>query len=188
MRLPAGEFRTRRLVFGPGGGDPVEVRFSGADPAVLRALGDEAIERINETSTMMRFVRSNWREQEIDTLYHRRDRVPTLTVMGNIPADVTATVARNEIVDVIESMELPIGYKMEWGGEFESSGDAQTLDHLVAGADVGEWRCDRVAGDRFPIQLYRAFGSAEPVWHVDQERHRSGRGNRHRAARGRRVV
>lgn len=209
--LPAGEFRTRRLVFGPGGGDPVEVRFSGADPAVLRALGDEAIKRINETSTMMRFVRSNWREQEIvikpiyatnraqtagisrdevtqsmlfatdgftggvyreddrqipivmrvdpdaglsildqlqysstsgesvpmdqlidgfdyevqDTLYHRRDRVPTLTVMGNIPADVTATVARNEIVDVIESMELPIGYKMEWGGEFESSGDAQ---------------------------------------------------------------
>ncbi len=209
--LPGGMFRTQRLVFGPGGGDPVAVRFSGADPAVLRSLGDEAIKRINETSTSLRFVRSNWHQQEVvikpvyatnraqtagisrddvarsmlfategyvggvyreedrqipivmrvdpdagltimdqllyssstggvapmdqlidgleyevqDTLYHRRDRVPTLTVMGNLPADVTATVARNEIVDVIESMELPIGYKMEWGGEYESSGDAQ---------------------------------------------------------------
>ena len=41
--FPEGEFRTKRLVFGPGGGDPIAVRFSGSDPKVLRSLGHEAI-------------------------------------------------------------------------------------------------------------------------------------------------
>ena len=38
-RLPAGEFRTERLAFGPGGGSPIAVRFSGPDADVLRSLG-----------------------------------------------------------------------------------------------------------------------------------------------------
>ncbi len=209
-RFPEGEFRTKRLVFGPGGGDPIQVRFSGPDPRVLRSLGEDAIRRLEAASPNILLPRHNWREQEpvlkpvyatdraqtagvtreniadalqfstdglqmgvfrerdrlipivvrrapeetyniydqvvfsssagkflpleqmidgIDvevenTLVHRRDRLPTLTVGADIPPDMTAATVFAEIRDTIEAMEIPPGYLMEWGGEHESSGDA----------------------------------------------------------------
>jgi len=209
--MPAGQLRTRRLVFGPGGGDPIEVRFSGADPEVLRALGQEAIDRIQGATDNVLYLRTDWYKQEVvlkplyatnraqtagisretvaqtmlfgtdgsaggvyregdrqipiivrtnpdagltlsdqivfssgaggfipldqvidgfdyevqDTIFHRRDRLPTLTVVGNIAPDQTAANVRNEIVETIEAMELPLGYKIAWGGEYESSTNAQ---------------------------------------------------------------
>ena len=59
-----------------------------------------------------------------DTLLHRRDRVPTLTVGADIPVDLTAATVFAEIQSTIEEMQLPPGYTMEWGGDHESSGDA----------------------------------------------------------------
>jgi len=209
--LPGAEFRTRRLVFGPGGGNPIEVRFSGSDPVVLRRLGDEAIALLEEASDDLIDLRTDWREPELvvkpiyatdraqsagisrddianalrfetdgisagvfregerlipiyvkhpedselgledqlvysesgdrllpidqvtdgftfevqDTLYHRRDRVPTLTVGADIPTYRTAAEVQAQITDVIEAMEIPEGYTMEWGGELESSSEAQ---------------------------------------------------------------
>lgn len=209
--FPEGEFRTKRLVFGPGGGDPIQVRFSGADPAVLRQLGDEAITILTNASDDLYDLRTNWREQEFalqpvyatnraqtagidredvaaallfatdgvaagvfrererlipiivrkprdkddnlmdqvvyssgsngvlpieqvldgfdydiqDTLVHRRNRVLTLTVGADIPVDQTAATVHTQIRAAVEAMELPLGYTMEWGGEFESSSDAQ---------------------------------------------------------------
>ena len=209
--LPGAEFRTRRLVFGPGGGNPIEVRFSGSDPVVLRRLGDEAIALLEEASDDLIDLRTDWREPELvvkpiyatdraqsagisrddianalrfetdgisagvfregerlipiyvkhpedstlgledqlvysesgdrllpidqvtdgftfevqDTLYHRRDRVPTLTVGADIPTYRTAAEVQAQITDVIEAMPIPEGYKMEWGGELESSSEAQ---------------------------------------------------------------
>ncbi len=208
--LPGGEFRTERLVFGPGGGAPIEVRFSGADPAVLRALSTEAMGIMDGTSDKLLHLRTNWREQELvlepiyaeeraqaagisrddvaaslrlgsegirggtyregerqipimlrvnedadislvdqvvfsessgafvpleqviegldvitdNTLYYRRDRLPTITVQADIPAEFTAATVHAEIRDAIEAMTLPIGYRMEWGGEFENSANA----------------------------------------------------------------
>ncbi|MBF9033996.1 AcrB/AcrD/AcrF family protein [Rhodobacterales bacterium HKCCE2091] len=208
--LPVGEFRTERLVFGPGGGSPIEVRFSGQDPAVLRALGAEAMARMQAATDHVEHLRTDWREQELvlvpryatdraqaagvtrddvaqalrfatdgqaagvyregerlipivarvdprdgirlgdqviysdasnsfiplvqvidgfdyepqNTLVHRRDRVLTLTVQASIPPDVTAATVQAEVSDAIEAMPLPFGYAMEWGGEFEASGDA----------------------------------------------------------------
>ncbi|MFN3227852.1 MAG: efflux RND transporter permease subunit [Hyphomicrobiales bacterium] len=207
--LPAGEFRTERLVFGPGGGDPIEVRFSGSDPTVLRNLADQAIARLEEASPNILAPRTDWREQELvlrpsyavdraqtagitreavaqlfsfatdgitagayreddrllpiivrvaaedglspldqvvtsgsgtllpieqvvegyefevqNTLMHRRNRVPTITVGANIPTDMTAAQVHAEIRATIEAMPLPIGYRMEWGGEFENSANA----------------------------------------------------------------
>jgi multidrug efflux pump subunit AcrB len=209
-QFPEGEFRTKRLVFGPGGGDPIQVRFSGPDPQVLRQLGQEAIERLEAASANILMPRHDWREQEValkpvyatdraqtagvtreniadalrfstdgvqmgvfrerdrlipivvrrapeetyniydqvvfsassgstvpleqmidgidvvveNTLVHRRDRVPTLTVGADIPPDMTAATVFAEVRGSIEDIEIPAGYMMEWGGEHESSGDA----------------------------------------------------------------
>ena len=62
QNLPQGEFRAKRLAFGPGGGDPVQVRFSGADPAVLRDLADAAMVRLSEASPNIIDPRVDWRE------------------------------------------------------------------------------------------------------------------------------
>ena len=210
-RFPEGEFRTKRLVFGPGGGDPIQVRFSGPDPDVLRALGDQAMDLMASASPNVLNLRTDWREREIvlkpvyaadraqtagisrddiaqslqfatdgstggmfrdgdrlipiivrspegsdlslldqvvysgdtggflpieqvtdglrfepqDTMVHRRDRVTTLTVGADIPVDFTAAQVHAEVRDTIEAMELPHGYAMAWGGEFESSTEAQ---------------------------------------------------------------
>jgi multidrug efflux pump subunit AcrB len=55
----------------------------------------------------------------------RRDRRRTITVEANPPDGVPASVLRDDVLSQIEQMELPSGYSMEWGGEYESSRDAQ---------------------------------------------------------------
>lgn len=208
--MPEAEFRTERLVFGPGGGSPIEVRFSGTDPAVLRHLAGEAMARLDAASDNVMHLRTDWRERELviqpgyaddraqaaginredvanalrfasegitagtyregdrlipitvresrtdpvpfidqvifsstsgsfvpveqaidglqanwqDTLIHRRDRVQTITVQADIPPHRTAAEVFAEVQATIEDMELPRGYGFEWGGEHESSGDA----------------------------------------------------------------
>ena len=209
--LPQGEMRTKRLVFGPGGGDPVAARFSGPDPEVLRKLGIEAQAVMKEASDKITTTRTDWREQELvlrpryatdraqaagisrddvsktlltatdgaqagtyregerlipilvredpesdltlmdqviysdaaqafvpieqvldglefipeNTLVHRRDRVLTITVGADIVDGVTAATAFGEVRGAVEAMELPLGYKLEWGGDYESSSEAQ---------------------------------------------------------------
>lgn len=63
--LPEGEFRAKRLAFGPGGGNPIEARFSGSDPAVLRELAEKAAERLEAASDNIVAPRIDWREQEL---------------------------------------------------------------------------------------------------------------------------
>ncbi len=209
-RFPEGEFRTQRLAFGPGGGAPIEVRFSGSDPVVLRELGAQAMRRMAEASDNVRHMRTDWREKELilkpvyatdraqtagitrediadtfryatdgivsgvlrenerlipiivrkpresdvnlldhvvysqnadtflpvaqmvdrlaleaqNTLVHRRNRVSTLTVEVDIPSELTAAQVRAEVVGTIEAMDIPLGYRMAWGGEYENSADA----------------------------------------------------------------
>ena len=210
-QLPEGEFRTKRLVFGPGGGDPIQIRFSGSDPAVLRELATQAAQVLRDTTEDITSVRTNWREQELvikpiyateraqtagvdrqdiadmlqfatdgittglfrenerlipivvrraadeefglldqvvysstsdsfvpveqmvdgfvhetqNTLMFRRDRVPTITVGADIRTGLTAAQVQSQVTEVIEAMDIPVGYKMEWGGELENSSEAQ---------------------------------------------------------------
>ena len=212
MALPQGEFRAKRLAFGPGGGDPIEVRFSGSDPAVLRALATEAEARLAEASSDIIAPRIDWREMEQvlrpnyasdraqeagitrdniteamrfattginagvyregerqipiilradpdanllltdhviysdsaqdfvpfeqvtdglrfepqNTLLMRRDRVSTITVGADITKGLTAAQVQAQVQETIDTMPLPAGYRMEWGGEYESSTDAQS--------------------------------------------------------------
>lgn len=60
-----------------------------------------------------------------DTLIHRRDRIRTITVFAEPGLDETAAKAHARIAKAIEAIPLPDGYKLEWGGEFESANDAQ---------------------------------------------------------------
>lgn len=207
--MPDGEFRTSRLVFGPGGSAPVQVRYSGKDPEVLRNLADQAMRVMEEASPNILLPRTDWREQELvlrpnyvteraqtagisrddvasifnfatdgmragvyresdrqipiivrtspeaglsvmdqilatptgvlvpmeqivdgisyepqNTLIHRRNRVPTITVGADIPADLTASQVFNEVRAAVEAIEILAGYTMEWGGEYEASADA----------------------------------------------------------------
>lgn len=60
-----------------------------------------------------------------DTLIHRRNRVRTLAAQADpIPA-MTADQAFRHIRAKIEAIPLPTGYRLQWGGEYESSTDAQ---------------------------------------------------------------
>ncbi|MCZ4354865.1 efflux RND transporter permease subunit [Roseovarius aestuarii] len=63
--VPQGEFRVKRLAFGPGGGAPIEVRFTGRDPDVLRDLADEAMARMQAASDNIIAPRQDWREREL---------------------------------------------------------------------------------------------------------------------------
>jgi len=60
-----------------------------------------------------------------NTLIQRRNRVPTLTLQSDVPPDSTASAGLELIKDEIEALQLPPGYRMDWGGEFESSSNAQ---------------------------------------------------------------
>ncbi|WP_069300672.1 efflux RND transporter permease subunit [Neptunicoccus sediminis] len=209
--LPQGEFRAKRLAFGPGGGDPIQVRFSGTDPVVLRELAQQAATRLTEASPNIVAPRIDWREMEqvlrplyatdrakeagiarddltgtllfategkrtgifregerqipivmradpdaelaltdhliysesgqtyvplaqiIDgftfdpqnTLVMRRDRRLTITVGADVAKGLTAAEVQAEVQNTIDTMPLPAGYNMAWGGELESSTEAQ---------------------------------------------------------------
>ncbi|UWQ04529.1 efflux RND transporter permease subunit [Aliiroseovarius crassostreae] len=208
--FPEGEFRVERLIFGPGGGAPIQVRLSGSDPEMLRHLAEQTAQVMRDTSDNLLNMRIDWREQELtitpiyatnraqsagvsrddiaqalafstdgvragtyrererlipiisrrpadgeynlnnqlvyssvkggylpieqvtdgfdlrveNTQFNRWNRVPTITVGADIPADLTAASVHSEIRAAVEAMDLPIGYSMEWGGEFENSSKA----------------------------------------------------------------
>ncbi len=209
--VPQGEFRAKRLAFGPGGGDPIQARFSGSDPEVLRILAEEAANRLSTASPDIIAPRIDWREREQvlradyavdraqeagisrddvaqmmlfateglsagvfregerqipiivrspqdiglaladhvvwsdganafvpfeqvtnglrfeaqDTLLMRRDRILTITVGADVTPGFTAAQVQAQVTKTIEEMVLPTGYRLEWGGELESAGDAQ---------------------------------------------------------------
>jgi len=59
-----------------------------------------------------------------DPVIHRKNRKQTISVQCN-PIKGNASVLFDRLRPKIEAVNLPPGYEMEWGGEYESSGDAQ---------------------------------------------------------------
>jgi multidrug efflux pump subunit AcrB len=59
-----------------------------------------------------------------DEIIIREDRKRSLSVFTD-PVDGTASALLEELRPLIEAIPLPEGYTLEWGGEFESSGEAQ---------------------------------------------------------------
>jgi len=60
-----------------------------------------------------------------DAVIRRRDRVRTLTVQAEPRAGLTANEVRNAVLDEINAIDLPPGYEVEWGGEYENANEAQ---------------------------------------------------------------
>ncbi|KJF82565.1 efflux RND transporter permease subunit [Photobacterium angustum] len=62
-----------------------------------------------------------------DPLVVRKNRKRVLTVMADPDpiGDETAATVQKRIMPAIADIELPEGYTLEWGGEYESSADAQ---------------------------------------------------------------
>ncbi|WP_369919570.1 efflux RND transporter permease subunit [Marinomonas polaris] len=62
-----------------------------------------------------------------DPIIERRDRKRTITVMADpkILGDETAMAIFSRTHGAIEAIHLPPGYVLDWGGEYESSTDAQ---------------------------------------------------------------
>jgi multidrug efflux pump subunit AcrB len=62
-----------------------------------------------------------------DPIIERRDRKRTITIMADpkILGDETAMEIFGRTRAAIEAIHLPPGYELEWGGEYESSTDAQ---------------------------------------------------------------
>ncbi|MBY0588816.1 efflux RND transporter permease subunit [bacterium] len=59
-----------------------------------------------------------------DPVIMRRDRFPTITVHAD-PRSGLPSQLFNRVREKIESIELPVGYSMDWGGEYEDSGNAR---------------------------------------------------------------
>ncbi|GHA45643.1 efflux RND transporter permease subunit [Photobacterium aphoticum] len=62
-----------------------------------------------------------------EPLVQRRDRKRTLTVLAdhNVLGDETAASLFARVKPLVEALPLPPGYSLSWGGEYESSKDAQ---------------------------------------------------------------
>ena len=72
-----------------------------------------------------------------DALIMRRDRKRTITVKADhdVLGNETPASVFNRVRPNIEAIKLPAGYTMEWGGEFETSSDAQAA--LFGGLPMG---------------------------------------------------
>ena len=65
-------------------------------------------------------IESQWEQP----LIPRKDRQRIITVRCN-PMGIPADTLRNTLQDGIEAIPLPVGYSLEWGGEYEMSNMAQ---------------------------------------------------------------
>lgn len=118
--VQAGVYRERdRLI-------PIVVRRPRSEMAVEGGLLDQIVWSPS-LQAYMPFVQAidGFEVVSRDTLVERRNRVPTLTVQADVVEGLTPSSVFTEIRPLIEAMELPQGYRLEWGGEFETAGDAQ---------------------------------------------------------------
>ncbi len=72
----------------------------------------------------MRQVVSGFESTFEDEIIQRRNRKPTITVYAD-PDKELASNLFSRVRAQVEALELPPGYELEWGGEYEDSGNAQ---------------------------------------------------------------
>ncbi len=115
-------------------GVPVAL-FRDADkllPIVARAPQDE---RLDVRALPDRMVWSPAQQQHVpmsqivaafelvaeDSMIHRRDRSRTITAQANPPIGRNFSKTFDEVRPAVEAISVPPGYRLEWGGEYESN-------------------------------------------------------------------
>lgn len=118
-------------------GVPVGVFREGDEllPITLRAPADARLDIANlasaqiwsQTAGRMIPLRQVVPRLEVDfedPIVIRLDRIRTLTIHADQTSGVASTLF-NRIRPPVEALDFPPGYRLEWGGEFEDSGEAQ---------------------------------------------------------------
>jgi multidrug efflux pump subunit AcrB len=77
-----------------------------------------------QTMIPLRQVVSDFETVFEDEIIERRNRKPTITVYAD-PDKGLATSLFERVAPQVEAIELPPGYELEWGGEYEDSRNAQ---------------------------------------------------------------
>ncbi|PMH43797.1 multidrug transporter AcrB [Vibrio sp. 10N.286.49.B3] len=101
---------------------PKEERLNAESLAQLQVWSAE-----NNTFVPVAQVISSLDSEWENPLIMRRDRKRVISVLGDpvLMSDETADSVLRKVRDKIEAIELPEGYELEWGGEYETSLDAQ---------------------------------------------------------------
>ncbi|WNO07530.1 efflux RND transporter permease subunit [Teredinibacter sp. KSP-S5-2] len=104
-------------------------------------------------------VVSEFKLQYENPIIVRRDRKRTLTVLADpsILGEKTAADLFSELRPKIEAIPLPEGYKLEWGGEYEASTDAQVA--VFSALPLGY-----IIMFIITVLLFNSFRSAGVIW------------------------
>jgi multidrug efflux pump subunit AcrB len=77
------------------------------------------------TNIALEQVIDGFEVQARDIVIQRRDRMPTIAVQSFTLPGVLADAAFGEVRAALEAIDLPPGYRFDWGGEYESATKAQ---------------------------------------------------------------
>lgn len=105
---------------------PIVLRYKQSDRMGAQSLNSlQIFSPLTRESVPINQITSQIKTQWSDALVRKRDAKYTITVSCEPINGVLASEVHSKVKDKIENIKLPIGYKMQWGGEFESSRDAQ---------------------------------------------------------------
>ncbi|MDP5036486.1 MAG: efflux RND transporter permease subunit [Alishewanella sp.] len=105
---------------------PIVVRPPAAERFDLDRLNDRMIwSSIDNSYIPLTQVINGFVTEHEEAVIQRRNRVRTLTVEAEPTTAITADQALKRLRAPVEQLVLPHGYTLEWGGEYESSAEAQ---------------------------------------------------------------
>ncbi len=104
---------------------PIVMRAEEQQRSDVASIQDLQIwSRAGEKMIPLRQVVSGFESTFEDEIIQRRNRKPTITVYAD-PVNGFASNLFARVRSQVEAIELPPGYELEWGGEYEDSGNAQ---------------------------------------------------------------
>jgi len=104
---------------------PIVARAPKSERSDLSGLGNKQVwSPIQRKYVPISQVVSAFELEAENTTLFRRDRVRTIIAQANPPKGYNTNQVFTRIRPAVEALELPPGYTMEWGGEFESNKQA----------------------------------------------------------------
>ncbi|MGB1685077.1 MAG: efflux RND transporter permease subunit [Pseudomonadales bacterium] len=104
---------------------PIIARAPDAERADLSGLMNRQIWSPSQRQYVpMSQIVSEFKLDAANTTIFRRDRIRTLTARANAPRGHNINQYFQRVQPDVEAIELPPGYKLEWGGEFEANDEA----------------------------------------------------------------